>query len=123
MISLAYWAASAPAAYADHAIVDADALIQLPDEIDDATGAAITLKGLTAHYLVRSAFPVQSGQTILAHAAAGGVGLLLIQMAKRLGARVIGTVGSDAKAELRTPMAAITSSNTSGKTSPPVCAH
>lgn len=89
-----------PAAYADHAIVDAEALIQLPDEIDDATAAAMTLKGLTAHYLVNSAFPVQAGQTILAHAAAGGVGLLLVQMAKRVGARVIGTVGSDEKAEL-----------------------
>ncbi len=89
-----------PASYADYSIVDAAALIQLPDEIDDATAAAMTLKGLTAHYLLRGAYPVQPGQTILAHAAAGGVGLLLAQMAKRIGARVIGTVGSEAKAEL-----------------------
>jgi len=89
-----------PGTYADYALVPAEALIRLPDEIDDATAAAMTLKGLTAHYLVHDAYPVRAGQTILVHAAAGGVGLILTQMAKRLGARVIGTVGSETKAEL-----------------------
>ncbi len=89
-----------PGAYADFALVPADALILLPAEIDDVTAAGMTLKGLTAHYLVKSAFPVRPGQTILVHAAAGGVGLLLTQMAKLIDARVIGTVGSDAKGRL-----------------------
>jgi len=89
-----------PGAYADFTLVDADALIHVPDEIDDATAAAMTLKGLTAHYLAKSSYPIRAGQTILVHAAAGGVGLLLTQMAKLAGARVIGTVGSEAKAEL-----------------------
>ena len=89
-----------PAAYADHAVVDAAGLILLPDEISDKVGAAMLLKGLTAHYLVKSSFPVAAGQTILVHAAEGGVGLLLVQMAKALGARVIGVVGSAAKADL-----------------------
>lgn len=89
-----------PGAYADYTLVDAAALILLPAEIDDATGAAITLKGLTAHYLCRGAYPVQAGETVVIQAAAGGVGLLLAQMAKRIGARVIGTAGSEEKAEL-----------------------
>ncbi|MEQ9126212.1 MAG: quinone oxidoreductase, partial [Alphaproteobacteria bacterium] len=89
-----------PGTYADFALVPAEALIRLPDEIDDATAAAMTLKGLTAHYLVHDAYSVRAGQTILVHAAAGGVGLILTQMAKRLGARVIGTVGSEPKADL-----------------------
>ncbi len=89
-----------PGAYADYTLVDAEALILLPAEIDDATGAAMTLKGLTAHYLCRGAYPVQAGETVVIQAAAGGVGLLLAQMAKRIGARVIGTVGSEEKAAL-----------------------
>lgn len=89
-----------PGAYAEHVLVDAEVLIQLPDEIDDVTAAGMTLKGLTAHYLLYGAYPVQAGETILVHAAAGGVGLLLCQWARALGARVIGTVSSEAKAEL-----------------------
>lgn len=89
-----------PGAYADYTLVNAEVLIRIPDEIDDATAAAMTLKGLTAHYLAKASYPIQPGETILVHAAAGGVGLLLTQMAKLAGARVIGTVGSEAKAEL-----------------------
>jgi len=89
-----------PATYADYTLVDGDALIRLPDEIDDEIAAAMTLKGLTAHYLLRGSYPVEAGETILIHAAAGGVGLLLCQMAKAIGARVIGTVGSEEKADL-----------------------
>jgi len=91
---------AAPATYADYTLVDEDALIRLPDEIDDATAAAMTLKGLTAHYLLRGSYTVEAGETILIHAAAGGVGLLLCQMAKAIGVRVIGTVGSEEKADL-----------------------
>ena len=91
---------AAPATYADYTLVDGDALIRLPDEIDDETAAAMTLKGLTAHYLLRGSYPVEAGETILIHAAAGGVGLLLCQMAKAIGVRVIGTVGSEEKADL-----------------------
>jgi NADPH:quinone reductase len=89
-----------PCSYAEYAVMPADSLILLPDEIDDVTAAGMTLKGLTAQYLIRGAYPVQAGETILVHAAAGGVGLLLCQWARHLGARVIGTVGSPAKAEL-----------------------
>jgi NADPH:quinone reductase len=91
---------SIPRSYAEYAEMPAEALILLPDEIDDITGAAMTLKGITAQYLIRGAYPVQAGETVLVHAAAGGVGILLCQMAHNLGARVIGTVGSDDKAEL-----------------------
>lgn len=84
-----------PGSYAQFTCVPAEALIQLPDEIDDVTAA-----GLTAQYLIRGAYPVRNGQTILVHAAAGGVGLVLCQWAKVIGARVIGTVGSEAKAEV-----------------------
>ena len=89
-----------PCSYAEYAVMPADSLILLPDEIDDVTAAGMTLKGLTAQYLIRGAYPVQAGETILVHAAAGGVGLLLCQWARHLGARVIGTVGSPEKAEL-----------------------
>ncbi len=74
--------------------------VKIPDGIDDQTAAAIMLKGMTAHYLLRSAYRVKAGDTILFHAAAGGVGLLACQWAKHLGATVIGTVGSAEKAEL-----------------------
>lgn len=89
-----------PCSYAEAAIRPADSLVLLPDEVDDVTGAAMILKGLTAQYLLRGAYPVGPGETILVHAAAGGVGLLLCQWANHLGARVIGTVGSEEKAEL-----------------------
>lgn len=87
-------------AYADMNLVDDQRLIALPDDLTDEQAAAILLKGLTAAYLLHHTFPVTAGQTILWHAAAGGVGLLACQWAKHLGVRVIGTVGSAAKAEL-----------------------
>ena len=74
--------------------------MKLPDGIDAATGAAVLLQGMTAHYLAISTFPLQPGHTCLVHAAAGGVGLLLTQIAKMRGARVIGTVSTEEKAEL-----------------------
>ena len=87
-------------AYAQVRNLPAELLVKLPDAIDFKTAAAITLKGLTAQYLLRQTYRVQAGETILIHAAAGGVGLLACQWAKALGATVIGTVGSDAKAEI-----------------------
>jgi NADPH2:quinone reductase len=93
------WAGSR-GAYADFAVVPASALVKLPNAIDFKTAAAVMLQGMTAHYLTRSIYPVKQGDIALVHAAAGGVGLLLIQMAKMQGARVIGTVSTEAKAEL-----------------------
>jgi NADPH2:quinone reductase len=86
--------------YADYAAVPADRLVKIPDELDFNQAAAAMLQGMTAHYLSHSTYPVKSGDTVLIHAAAGGVGLLLVQMAKNLGARVIGTAGSEEKAQL-----------------------
>jgi NADPH:quinone reductase len=87
-------------AYAEARLIPADRLIKLPDSIDDKTAAAMMLKGLTTQYLIRQTYRVKSGDTILLHAAAGGVGLILSQWAKHLGATVIGTVGSEEKAKL-----------------------
>jgi len=86
--------------YAEARAVDATRLIKLPKAISYDTGAAMLLKGLTAQYLLRRTFRVKRGDTILVHAAAGGVGLILCQWAKALGATVIGTVGSSDKAQL-----------------------
>jgi NADPH:quinone reductase len=86
--------------YAQSRLIKADRLVALPDAIADETAAAMMLKGMTAQYLLRRTFRVQKGDPILVHAAAGGVGLIACQWAKHLGATVIGTVGSDAKAEL-----------------------
>jgi NADPH2:quinone reductase len=87
-------------AYAEQRIVPVHFLVHLPDAIDFETGAAMMLKGLTAQYLLRRTFRVGAGHTILVHAAAGGVGLILTQWARHLGATVIGTVGSPGKVEL-----------------------
>jgi NADPH2:quinone reductase len=87
-------------AYADVLLRPADRLVRLPAAIDDKTAAAMMLKGLTAQYLLRRTYRVRAGDTILVHAAAGGVGLILCQWAKALGAMVIGTVGSADKAAL-----------------------
>ncbi|WP_133647000.1 quinone oxidoreductase family protein [Paraburkholderia flava] len=87
-------------AYADERIVPTHFLVRLPDAIDFETGAAMMLKGLTAQYLLRRTFRVEAGQTVLVHAAAGGVGTIVAQWAKHLGATVIGTVGSAEKALL-----------------------
>ena len=87
-------------AYAEERLIDAQKLIKIPDAIDDKSAATMMLKGLTAHYLLFRSYPVKAGDTILMHAAAGGVGLMACQWAKHLGATVIGTVGSKEKAEL-----------------------
>jgi NADPH2:quinone reductase len=86
--------------YAEYAVAPADRLVPLPDRVSTRHGAAVLLQGLTAHYLVTSTYHLQRGQTCLVHAAAGGVGLLLCQMARRIGARVIGTVSTEEKAQL-----------------------
>ena len=91
---------AAPGSYAELVVVAAANAVRLPDGIDLATAAALPLQGMTAHYLVRSTFEVQPGQDVLLHAGAGGVGLLLTQLATARGARVITTVGSAEKAEL-----------------------
>jgi NADPH2:quinone reductase len=87
-------------AYAEYALAPADRLIVLPDKVTDRTGAAVMLQGITAHYLTHSTFPLSSGHICLLHAAAGGTGLLLCQMARRSGARLIGTVSTEGKARL-----------------------
>lgn len=87
-------------AYAEYAVIPAWKLVPLPETVSFEMAAAIMLQGLTAHYLALSTFPLKHGHRALIHAAAGGVGLLLTQVAKRLGATVYGTVGSAAKAEL-----------------------
>ncbi len=87
-------------AYAEAHVVGEERLIPVPEGIDDATAAAITLKGLTAAFLLTSMKPLQRGDTILVHAAAGGVGLLLCQWASSLGVRVVGVVGNDEKARM-----------------------
>jgi NADPH:quinone reductase len=89
-----------PGSYATHAIVPAEKAVAVPAAIDSRTAAAAMLQGLTAHYLTRSTYHLQQGDACLVHAAAGGVGLLLTQMAKIAGARVVGTVSTKEKAEL-----------------------
>lgn len=86
--------------YAEYASIPADRLVQVPAEVDFDTAAAAMLQGMTAHYLCRSTYPIKAGETALIHAAAGGVGQLLVQMCKRLGARVIATAGNEEKANL-----------------------
>jgi NADPH2:quinone reductase len=87
-------------AYSTERNVPADKLVKLPEGIEDRTAAAMMLKGLTVQYLLRQTYPLKSGETILFHAAAGGVGLIASQWARALGVTMIGTVGSDAKAQL-----------------------
>jgi NADPH2:quinone reductase len=86
-------------AYSELALVPTWKLVPIPGDVSFEQAAAVMLQGLTAHYLCRSTFPLKAGQQALVHAAAGGVGLLLVQMAKKLGARVFGTVSTEAKAE------------------------
>ncbi len=87
-------------AYAEYSAVEQDKVVSIPDGVSFAEGAAAMLQGCTAHYLSQSTYPIKSGDSCLIHAAAGGVGLLLIQMAKNAGAFVIGTVSTEEKAEL-----------------------
>jgi NADPH:quinone reductase len=86
--------------YAEYAAVPVSRLVKIPTELDFEQAAAAMLQGMTAHYLLYSSYPLKNGETALIHAAAGGVGLLLVQMAKRIGARVIATAGTHDKAQL-----------------------
>jgi NADPH2:quinone reductase len=97
---VAYCGGPAPGSYSQARNFPAARLVPLPDGIEETRAAAMMLKGLTAWYLLRRTYRVQPGETVLVHAAAGGVGLILCQWARHLGATVIGTVGSRAKAEL-----------------------
>ncbi len=94
------YAAPPAGAYAQVRLMPADRVVKLPDSISDEQGAAMMLQGMTVEYLLRRTYPVKADDTILFHAAAGGVGLIACQWAKALGATVIGTVGTDEKAEL-----------------------
>ena len=87
-------------AYAERRVIDASKLIVLPGNVSDEQAAAMTLRGLTVQYLAKSSYAIQPGDPILIHAAAGGIGLIMCQWAKHLGATVIGTVGTDEKAEI-----------------------
>ncbi|WP_020648863.1 quinone oxidoreductase family protein [Solimonas variicoloris] len=97
---VAYGGTGPLGAYAEQRLFPAACLVRLPDDIDMRTAAAMMLQGMTAEYLLRRLYPVQRGQTVLLHAAAGGVGLIATQWLKHLGATVIGTVGSEEKAQL-----------------------
>ncbi len=92
--------ASGSGSYAEYTVLPVSSLVKLPDQIDLRTAAAVMLQGMTAHYLALSTYPIKERETALVHAAAGGVGLLLTQIIKLLGGRVIGTVSTQAKAEL-----------------------
>jgi NADPH2:quinone reductase len=94
------YAGGPPGSYSEVRLMPADRLVKIPDGITDMQAAAMMLKGLTAQYLIRSTYPVKAGQTVLFHAAAGGVGLIAGQWLKALGVTTIGTVGSDEKAKL-----------------------
>jgi NADPH2:quinone reductase len=89
-----------PGSYAEYVLVPADRLVQMPAHLDRKVGAAAMLQGMTAHYLAYATYPLKPGDSCLVHAAAGGVGLLLVQMAKQCGARVFGTVSTEEKAAL-----------------------
>jgi len=91
---------SVQGSYAEFASVPADKLVKIPQGVSEQQAAAAMLQGMTAHYLCYSTYPVKAGDTVLVHAAAGGVGLLLVQMCHNLGARVIGTVSTEEKAKL-----------------------
>jgi NADPH2:quinone reductase len=92
--------AMARGSYAEYAVVPSAQLVRIPDAIDFPTAAAAMVQGMTAHYLTHSTFLLKSGDTCLVHAAAGGAGGLIVQMAKMLGARVFGTVSTEAKAQV-----------------------
>ena len=94
--------ASVLGSYAEYAIVPAARLVPVPEKITAEQAAAVMLQGMTAHYLTNSTFPLHSGNTALVHAAAGGLGLLVVQIARRMGAHVIGTVSTEEKAKVGT---------------------
>jgi len=91
---------TAPGSYAEQVVVCADAAVAVPDAVPDDQAASALLQGMTAHYLITSTYRVEQGDTVLVHAGAGGVGLLLTQLARNAGATVISTVSTDAKEEL-----------------------
>lgn len=91
------WLTGGQGSFSELVVVAQDMLVPLPDDIDDVTAVALLMQGVTAHYLACSTYPVQPGDTVLVHAAAGGVGLMLTQIAKLRGATVIGTASTDAK--------------------------
>ena len=111
------YAASAPGAYAEERVMDAARVVKLPDAVSDREAAAMMLKGLTAWFLLRRCHRVRRGEPILLHAAAGGVGLIALQWAVALGARVIAVVGSDGKARSRASTAPRRSSSVRARTS------
>lgn len=94
------YAAGPPGSYAEKRVIEAAKVVKLPDNISDETAAAMMLQGMTAEYLIRRTYAVKPGDTVLFHAAAGGVGLIACQWLKQIGATVIGTVGSDEKAAI-----------------------
>jgi NADPH:quinone reductase len=94
------YSGGAPGSYAEARVMPADRLVKIPEGVSDRVAATLMLKGLTVQYLLRQTYPLKSGETMLLHAAAGGIGLLACQWARALGVTVIGTVGSDEKATL-----------------------
>lgn len=94
------YVSSQPGSYAEYVVVSASMVIPLPDDIDDQSAAAAFIQGMTAHYLTHSTYRIQAGDTVLIHAAAGGVGALLTQVARHLGAHVIGTTSTAEKAQV-----------------------
>jgi NADPH2:quinone reductase len=93
------WLAGGQGSFADFTVVDATKAVPIPDEVDDENAAAVLMQGVTAHYLAHDTYPIRQGDVVLIHAAAGGVGQMLTRVAKILGATVIGTVSSEAKAD------------------------
>jgi NADPH2:quinone reductase len=94
------YSGGAPGSYAEMRVMPAERLVRIPEEVSDRVAATLMLKGLTVQYLLRQTYPLKGGETILLHAAAGGIGLIACQWARALGVTVIGTVGSDEKAAL-----------------------
>ncbi len=110
-------------AYADVRLMPADVLIPLPEGISDLAASSLVMKGMTVQYLFRQVYPLQGGETILYHAAAGGVGLIACQWARAIGVKLIGVVSSDEKAELARANGARTPSSRRARTSPSACAR
>jgi NADPH2:quinone reductase len=110
-------------AYAQERLIAADRLVRIPDGVSDRLAAAAMLKGLTARYLLRRTYRVRKGDTVVVHAAAGGVGLILAQWARHLGARVIGVVGSGPRRRSRASTAATTHCCSVATISPRACAN
>jgi NADPH2:quinone reductase len=94
------WLSGGQGSFADYVAVDAAKAVPIPDEVDNEVAAAVLMQGVTAHYLATDTYPIESGDPVLIHAAAGGVGQLLVQVAKLRGGLVIGTVSTDAKADV-----------------------